>query len=147
MSDNGPAIRSLAEQSDHPFDPPTDPLAQNTGYRSPIFEVQSQSITESLTEIRNVFRQLVVVETARASASPAPAPFRAPAFTSKDRSKLRPLLSALRVVYLNHTSCSVTDRNKVLYAGSHFTNIAAEWFEPFNVDTAKRWFLMIGLCS
>ena len=136
MSDIGPATRSLAEQRDHPFDPPTDPLEQNTGYRSSIFEVQSQSITESLAEIRDVFRQLAAVETARASASPAP--FRAPdPFTSKDRSKLRPLLSALRVVYLNHPSRSVTDRNKILYAGSHFTNLAAEWFEPFTVDTAN----------
>lgn len=161
---NRPATRSLAGQRDPPVDPsvdsprdprvdpPVDPLRteEETGSRSPIpkAEAASPSPTDSLAEIRDVLRQLAALETARASASPAPVSIerydkgpnaRAPdPFTGKDRSKLRPFLSALRVVYLNHPSRFATDRNKVLYAGSLLTDVAAEWFEPFTLDTAEE---------
>ena len=149
---NRPATRRLAGQRDPPVDPPVDPLRSEdaTGSKSPIpkVEASSPSLTESLAEIRDVLRQLAALETARASASPAPVAIeqfskgpnaRAPdPFTGKDRSKLRPFLSALRVVYLNHPSRFATDRNKVLYARSLFTDVAAEWFEPFTLDTAEE---------
>ena len=51
-------------------------------------------------------------------------------FDGSDRTKLRPFLSACRLVFLNHPDHFHADRPKVLYAGSYLGGTAAEWFEP-----------------
>ena len=52
--------------------------------------------------------------------------------------KLRPFLSQCRMVFLNHPHRFRNDRQKVLYAGSYLSGVAADWFEPFITDDSGK---------
>lgn len=56
-------------------------------------------------------------------------------FDGSRADKLRPFLSQLNIVFLNHPKRFSTDRAKVLFAGSFLSGVAADWFEPFIDDT------------
>ena len=52
--------------------------------------------------------------------------------------KLRPFLSGLNIVFLNHDKRFATDRAKVLFAGSFLSGVAADWFEPIINESSKE---------
>ena len=52
--------------------------------------------------------------------------------------KLRPFLSGLNIVFLNHEKRFATDRAKVVFAGSFLSGVAADWFEPIINETSKE---------
>ena len=51
---------------------------------------------------------------------------------------LRPFLSQLNIVFLNHQKRFTTDRAKVLFAGSYLFGVAADWFEPVIDESSKE---------
>ena len=82
------------------------------------------------------------------SPSTAPAPVvvsskdanaRAPdTFDGKDPSQLNRFVRACKVYFLNNPSRFLTDRSKVLYAGSYLTGLAGDWFEPYTDNTGEH---------
>ena len=63
-------------------------------------------------------------------------------FDGSKADHLRPFLSQLNIVFLNHPKRFSTDRSKVLFAGSFLTGTAADWFEPI-IDESSRESLML----
>ena len=91
-------------------EPAADTLTENIQGDSPMVEVKTSGPDNSLTGIREMLKQLASLELQRATASPEPVVqndkfnkgpnARAPdSFHGKDKSKLRPYHSALRVVF------------------------------------------------
>jgi len=63
-------------------------------------------------------------------------------FDGSNRSKLRPFLNQLAIVFQNHEKRFNTDKAKVLYAGSYLSGTAADWFEPILDDTRPDYHLL-----
>ena len=96
----------------------------------------AQSLTQAVAKVGSADRQSLNEEVVNTKGPQARPPDK---FDGSRADLLRPFLSQLNIVFLNHhQERFTTDRAKVLFAGSYLSGVAVDCFEPAIHESSKE---------
>jgi Ty3 transposon capsid-like protein len=116
-------------QVEHPLGEPTSrpPSSLHSSTRDPILFLQEQMLAQQ----QQLQQTILALQAAQTPPKPVEPKVKEPdAFTGFSREKLPTFLAQCQIVFATQPSRYSTETSKVMYAGSHLTDIAYEWFHP-----------------